>query len=359
MSNSKKYNLFIMLSTIGRNIVEVFSSVLLYKMGYSFREILLFYIVLYFVGGIVSIGVIYLTRCISGKIILFISNFIFSFSFWFMSSMEKSSFNLFIFAIIYGIGAYSYHSLRHYFAIRSIRYDSRKDIGNILIFTNIGLVIGSIIASYITKKMSLSLLVIFVVFISCTATKYLFGIDTKDDKGVISYQRIGGNKILFFVLEQAKVIFLSLQPLYLYLFVSKSIGYVGIFNAITGISACIFIYFFVRKIDDKKWFKYLNVLFCLVLLLKINIVNRYLILVIGFFEGLFIKMFEIVSTENIYDIDGSIDKRGYVILVEVIFCFTRCLFCLICYFINDIRVILYMFILVIFGISFIKRKKIE
>lgn len=31
-----------MISTIARNIVEVFSSVLLYKMGYSLKEILLF-----------------------------------------------------------------------------------------------------------------------------------------------------------------------------------------------------------------------------------------------------------------------------------------------------------------------------
>ena len=42
MNNIKRYNLFILFSTIARNIVEVFSSVLLYKIGYTFREILLY-----------------------------------------------------------------------------------------------------------------------------------------------------------------------------------------------------------------------------------------------------------------------------------------------------------------------------
>ena len=49
VSNIKKYNLFIMISTIARNIVEVFSSVLLYKMGYSLKEILLFFTILYLI----------------------------------------------------------------------------------------------------------------------------------------------------------------------------------------------------------------------------------------------------------------------------------------------------------------------
>ena len=64
MSNIKKYNIFIMLSTIARNIVEVFSSVLLYKMGYTLKEILLFFTILYFIGGIISVIVIYFTKYI-------------------------------------------------------------------------------------------------------------------------------------------------------------------------------------------------------------------------------------------------------------------------------------------------------
>lgn len=359
MSNIKKYNIFIMLSTIARNIVEVFSSVLLYKMGYTLKEILLFFTILYFIGGIISVIVIYFTKYINAKYILILSSIIFSISFYYMSIMDKTINNLIIFSIIYGVGCYSYHSLRHYFAIKSIDKDKKKNIGSILIFSNIGLIIAPLLVGYITKKLSLIVLAIIVIILSILAIIPLFRLDIKESNIPIKYQKIEKNKLLFFILEQAKVINLSLQPLYLYLFINNKIEYVGIFNAIMGVSACIFIYFFVRKIDDNKYFKYLNMLFCLILLLKLNITNKYLILLVGFFEGLSIKMFEIVSAENIYNINKDTNIKGYLILVEVIFCLTRSLLCLIGYFINDIRIILYLSIGLIFIISFIKRKEIK
>ena len=92
-----------MISTIARNIVEVFSSVLLYKMGYSLKEILLFFTILYFVGGIISVIVIYLTKYINAKYILILSSIIFSISFYFMSTMDKTISNLIIFSIIFVI----------------------------------------------------------------------------------------------------------------------------------------------------------------------------------------------------------------------------------------------------------------
>ena len=96
MNNIKRYNLFILFSTIARNIVEVFSSVLLYKMGYTFREILLFYSILYFTGMITSIGSIYLTKIIKPKYILMLSSIIFSGSFYFI-------FDQFLYIINYSV----------------------------------------------------------------------------------------------------------------------------------------------------------------------------------------------------------------------------------------------------------------
>ena len=77
MSNIKRYNIFILLSTLARNIVEIFSSVLLYKMGYSLKEILLFYSIVYLIGAIISTIVIYLTKIVKPKYILILSSIIF------------------------------------------------------------------------------------------------------------------------------------------------------------------------------------------------------------------------------------------------------------------------------------------
>ena len=358
MTDIKRYNIFILLSTMARNVVEVFSSVLLYKMGYSIKEILLFFTVLYLIGAITSVLTIQLTRIIKPKYILIISSLIFSGSFYFMSVMNKTFTNLIIFSVMYGIGCYTYHSLRHYFAIKAIDNDKRNNIGNILIYTNIGVIIASILLSYIQSKFSTLVLALIVIVISLVALIPLFKLRVKEDTTKIRLEKIEKNKFLFFFLEQAKVINLLLQPLYLYLFINSKIEYVGIFNVVMGVSSCIFIYLFVRKINDKKYFKYLNILFCIFLLLKLNVTNKYLILLIGLFEGLGVKMFEVVSAENIYNIKEDTNVKGYIIITEIIFCLVRSIFCFIGYLVNDIKIILYVSIVLIFLTGFIKRKVI-
>lgn len=356
MADIKKYNIFILFSTIARNIVEVFSSVLLYKMGYSFKEILIFFAILYFTGAVTSILIMYLTKIIKSKYILILSSIIFSYSFYFMQGMAKTFSNLVIFSIIYGVGCYTYHILRHYYAIRALGNKKKLDIGSILIITNISLIFSSFIASYIQTKFSLLTLVIVIVIISLVAVIPIFSMKEDKDNKKITYQKIEKNKLLFFVLEQAKVIYLCLQPLFLYLFIDNNIKYIGVFNIFVGISSCIFIYFFVRKINDKKYFKYLNILFCITLVLKLNIRNKYFLLFIALLEGLGVKMFEVVSTENIYNIKNGTNISGYLIITEVIFCLVRSLLCIVAYFINNIKIVLYLLIIPIFIIGFIKRK---
>ena len=356
MNNIKRYNIFILISNIARNVVEIFSSVLLYKYGYLLKEILLFYIILYLTGAITSIVTIYLTRKIKPKYILIISSIIFSISFYYMSVMNKTFNNLIIFSIIYGVGSYSYHSLRHYFAIKSIDNNKKNNIGSILIYSNIGIIIGTLVLSYVQSKLSTLALAISVIIISAIGLIPLFKLNIKEDNTKIKYQKIEKNKLLFFILEQGKVINLMLQPLYLYLFINSKISYIGIFNVVMGISACIFIYFFVRKIDDNKYFKYLNIIFCIFLILKLNITNKYLILTIALFEGLGVKMFEVVSTENMYNISRDTNVKGYIITTEIIFCLVRSILCFISYLINDIKIILYGSIVIIFLTGLIKRK---
>ena len=104
---------------------------------------------------------------------------------------------------------------------------------------------------------------------------------------------------------------------------------------------------------------YFNSIFCLFLLLKLNVSNKYLILIIALFEGLGTKMFEIVSSENIYNISKNTNIKGYLVIVEVIFCMIRCFMCLIGYFVNDVKIILYATIGLIFLVGFVKRKEIK
>lgn len=356
MDNTKRYDLFIFISTLARNILLVFSSVLLYKMGYSVKHILLFYSILHFVGAIVSVVTIYLIDKIKINYLLIISSIIFSISFYYMSVMNKDILHLIIFSIIYSIGSYSYHCIRHYLAINSLSYSKRKGIGNIIIYMNIAVIISSLLSGYIESISSIVVLSIIVIIISIIGIIPIFKFDIKNNDNIIKFNKLSRNKLLFFILEQGKTVFLSLEPLYIFLFVEESIKYVGITSSLIGLSSCIFIYFFVRKIDDKKYFKYFNILLCFILILKLNIYNKYMILLVVFIEGLLIKMYDVISTENLYDIDKNISIRGYLIESEIVFCLVRSILYFIFVFISNIKMVLYILITFIFISGFVKRK---
>ena len=356
MDNIKKYNIFILISTFARNIVEVFSSVLLYKMGYSVKEILIFFSILYFIGSIGSIATIYLIGKIKIKYLLILSSILFSISFYYMSIMDKNMFNLIIFSFLYSIGSYSYHSIRHYLAIKSLAKNKRYSIGNIIIYMNMAIIISSLISGYIESISSIIVLSIIVIIISIIGIIPIFKLDINEEEENIKYCKLDKNKILFFILEQGKTIFLSLEPLFIYLFIENSIKYVGITSSLVGISSSIFTYFFVRKIDDKKYFKYFNIIFCIILILKLNISSKYIMLIIVFLEGLLLKVYDVVSMNNLYFINKDNNIKGYLIKSEIIFCLVRSILCFILIFINDIRIMMYILVVVIFMSGFVVKK---
>ena len=130
MNNNIKYNIFLLLSTLFRNLVEVFNIALLYKLGYSIKNILLYYTVFFSISILVNVLTIYLTNYIKTKYILIL----FCFSYYFLNKMNHNITNLLIFALINSFSSYMYHSIRHYYAIKHTKL-SNSEIGNIAIYT--------------------------------------------------------------------------------------------------------------------------------------------------------------------------------------------------------------------------------
>jgi len=363
MKNYQKYNLFIFISTISRNIVEVFSSVLLFQMGYKLKYILTFYFLVYIVGILVNIVSLSLTKIIKPKYILVFSSIMFGITFYFLATMQNSFDNLIIYSILFSISSYTYHSLRHYFALRVL--DNKKDdkkIAIILIFNYLAVMLSSYIGAYITNRLGLFTTLIITIVISFISIIPISLIKNRNYYTKISIsktlKKMNKKNTIFFFLEQFKVIFLSLQPLYLYLFIDSNLEYIGIFNILIGIASVVFVYVFATRINKQKYFWLLNILFSIILVLKINIYNKYIILVIAFLEGLGMKMYETVSLENIYNEGDNKDITSYLIICEFIFCLVRSVICLLfCLFLDDIKVMLYISILGILISGFIKYDK--
>lgn len=353
------YNVFLFLSNISRNIVEIFSFVYLYQKGYKIKNILLFYSIYYLVGVFISYITVYLTKCIRRKVLLIISGLLYGVSFYYLSVMSMTNYNLVILSIILSTSSFIYHTIRHYYAMNLVDKVEDKKIASILISAYLPIIFSSILGSYIVDKYSILVSSIIVIILSVISIIPLIFIRDDITNNKIEYSKINSNKLVFFILEQFKVIFLLLEPIYLYLYVKKSLNYVGTFNILIGISSIIYLYYIAHRININKYFKYINIVFCLVLLLKLNITNKYILLVVALLEGLGIKSFELTSNKNIYNIENS-NINGYLITCELIFCFLRSIICLMFYlFIDNVKVMLYISLVPIFLISFVKLSDIK
>ncbi len=359
MKNNIKYNIFLLISLLSRNLIEVFNIALLYKLNYSVKEIMLYYIIFFFTAFFVNVITLNIINYIKSKYVLLISNILFCYSYYYLNNMNYDIKHLIIFAILSSFSGYTYHIIRHYFALK-FTDNSNKEIGSIAIFSFIGIIISSFIGPYITENYSFSVTVIIIFITSLISLIPLLMIkeEVKYEEVFKIDTSINLRKKLFFLFEQSKVLFLLIQPLYLYIKVDKNLSYIGIFNVVSSIASIIFIYFFVRKINIFKYFKYFNTLLVIILCLKLNIFNKYIMLIIAFFEGIFIKIYEITSMKNLYQIKTD-NIKNYLFNAQMLFCLSRFIIISILYFVtSNVKVILYvMLIFILISGFFIKEVK--
>jgi len=341
MKNIKSYNIYIFISTLTRNIIDIYSVVLLYQKQFSVNDIIGIYAITYLIGCYISTLTIKIGNKIGYKYIFILSSIITSISFYTINNCH----NPYLISILLSLSIFTYHPIKHYYGINLLK--EKKEIGNMIILTYL----ATILSSYIAMKKIKIIYLIIISMISIIPSLFI----KKEKTRIITYPKnIPRSTIKFFILDQTKIIFLLLQPLYLYT-ISNDISYIGIFNIVITISSICFIYSFANKKDIEKYYKVINIIFTIVLLLKLNIDNKTILLVIAFLEGIGVKTNELISTMNLYQNKQS--PIGYLIISEIIFCLTRGLILSLIYtFRTNLKTSLYFLLIGIFLLSFAYKK---
>ena len=341
MKSIKNYNIYIFISTLTRNIIDVYSVIYLYKLGFSVNEIIMIYALTYFFGYFISSLSLKLGKKIGYKYILIISSIITSVTFYII----KCKCNLYLISLSLSLSMFTYHPIKHYYGIYLLK--QKKEIGNTLIFTYLATLLSSYVATVNINK-------VYLVIISIVGIIPALFIKKEDTKDIEYPRRIDRNRLKFFFFDQFKIVFILLEPLYLYL-ISDNISYVGIFNIVLIVSSIVWVYLLANKINVYKNYKYINLIFVLVLILKLNIHNKLLLLIVAFIEGIGVKTNELVSTMNLYN--NRLKSIGYIIISEKIFCMTRALILSIIYFLPfNLKIILYFLLIGIFLLGFQYKK---
>lgn len=350
--NNNRYNVFLLLSNIARNIVDVFSLIILFSNGVRIVDIFRFLSIYYFVSILVNIYSVYIINKNGYKILLIMSSIMLGISFCFLSLIKLNFIRLIILAVILSISNYTYHSVRHYLGIKYV--DDSKKTSNSLIFTYIGVMVSSYLGAYVSNNYSVVVTSIIVIVLSIISIIPLFRVNFKYEKENINLRDVHINNLFFVILEQFKVIFLMLEPLFIYIYIDSNLEYVGIFNVIIGISSIIFIYYLGRKKKISNYFKVINVIFSIVLIFKLNVGNKYLLFIVAFLEGIGIKNFEMSSLRNFYGVRG-VNVSSYLLMSEIIFCLSSGIITLVFSFIDNLVISLYICIFFIFICGFIRK----
>lgn len=362
MSDLKKYNIFIFITSFAKLLVEIFIPLILYNMSFTIKEIILFLILKYsFCLLFIPVGY-FIGKKYSVSTLMILSSIIFSITYIYLSQINKNLTSLIILSILYSSYLMFYWLGRHMYGLSII--EDKKTTDNVSlynIFTILGGLFSPFIGSYIIEKTStltLSTIVLVLMIISIiplTKIKKLKLNPNTQIKHII--KSFPKTNYIFNTLDQLRYILYTVLPLWIYINIKSKYSYIGILNIITGLGSIIYIYLLSKKMDkNKKDYLSLSLLIMgIIYLLKITITSNLAYLIITLFEGITKSSLDTITLRNTYVYQKNYCITSYIIFTEIINNIARTLFLIIFYIFNvPLKTMLLICILGIFLNVFVK-----
>lgn len=362
MSDLKKYNIFIFITSFAKLLVEIFIPLILYNMSFTIKEIILFLILKYsFCLLFIPVGY-FIGKKYSVSTLMILSSIIFSITYIYLSQINKNLTSLIILSILYSSYLMFYWLGRHTYGLSII--EDKKTTDNVSlynIFTILGGLFSPFIGSYIIEKTStltLSTIVLVLMIISIIPLtkikKIKLNPNTQIKHIIKSFPK---TNYIFNTLDQLRYILYTVLPLWIYINIKSKYSYIGILNIITGLGSIIYIYLLSKKMDkNKKDYLSLSLLIMgTIYFLKIIITSNLAYLIITLFEGITKSSLDTITLRNTYVYQKNYCITSYIIFTEIINNIARTLFLIIFYIFNvPLKTMLLICILGIFLNVFVK-----
>lgn len=362
MSDLKKYNIFIFITSFAKLLVEIFIPLILYNMSFTIKEIILFLILKYsFCLLFIPVGY-FIGKKYSVSTLMILSSIIFSITYIYLSQINKNLTSLIILSILYSSYLMFYWLGRHTYGLSII--EDKKTTDNVSlynIFTILGGLFSPFIGSYIIEKTStltLSTIVLVLMIISIIPLtkikKIKLNPNTQIKHIIKSFPK---TNYIFNTLDQLRYILYTVLPLWIYINIKSKYSYIGILNIITGLGSIIYIYLLSKKMDkNKKDYLSLSLLIMgIIYLLKITITSNLAYLIITLLEGITKSSLDTITLRNTYVYQKNYCITSYIIFTEIINNIARTIFLIIFYIFNvPLKTMLLICILGIFLNVFIK-----
>lgn len=366
-SNQKKFSIYVFLSTFARNLIEVFIPIILYKYGYSLKEVILYYLFVNLFSLILSYPCFYLSNKYNNKILSIIGIISFVILQLLLNNLQNNIIYLLFISLAFATYRRGYWISRRYYNLKIIKKDNiSKTYSLISIINEIGLIFSSYIGSLFLDFISIDALTIIsiVLFLISTIPLYLLKFEHKETDSKLelikTVKQIPKSNIYLFGTYELLNVVKFLFPLYLFIYVKNNYQTVGIFNLFANLSTIIFTYIYGKKINNEKNYLSLSILFIIIVyILKLNFSTSILI-IIAFLEGIALKMYELSIQKEFYSLSKKFEYQNYNLVYELTQNIFRTLTVLILYlFFNDLKTMITFVLIIILSSIFIKFKNVE
>ena len=367
-SNQKKFNLYVFLSTFSRNLIEVFIPLILYKFGYSLKEVILYYLLVNVILIIFAYPCIWISKKYSNRILSLIGIFSFIIVQILLNNLVYDMKYIFVLSFFYSIYRLGYWLSRRFYNLKVIH---KKDISNtyslISIVNQVGLILSSYVGSLFLDFISIEVLTIISIALFLISILPLYKLEFDHEKNdekiefIKTIKRIPIRNLYIFGAYESINVTKFLFALYLFIYVKDNYQVVGIMNLLTNLATIIFAYFYGKKINEKNNYVKLSIIFIsLVYFLKANSISYILLVIVSFLEGISSKMYELSISKEFYSMSKKFEYYNYNLVFEFNLSIFRTFVLLICYFfINDLKIMIYFSIVLILISSFMNFKPLK
>lgn len=322
--NRKKFELFVFLSTFSRSLIEVFIPIILYKFGYTLKEVIFYFMMSHIFSFILAFPFIWISKKYNNKILTFIGIIAFVILQILLNNITSSIYYLLLIGFLFAVYRRGYWISRRYYNMKVIKKEKVASTFSIIsIINHLGVLISSYVGSILLDFMDINTVTCISIVLFLISLIPLFKMEFKHIENESKINIIKTlkevsfkNMYLFGTYELINVV-KFLFTLYLFIYVKDTYSTVGLFNLITNISVLVFTYSYGKKIDGKKNFlKASIILTVLTYILKAN--TTYIMLVIAsFLEGLFIRMYEISISKEFYVLSKKFEYNDYNLMYEI------------------------------------------
>ena len=348
------FNIFTLISTFGRSLIEIFISLFLFKSGFSIKEILLFYLVENIIAIFLSYIFVMIGERFRYSIVMYIG-IISLFIFYILANfIQLNIWYLMLLAILYAFYRRGYWLSRRFYITNVMPQSNSSEVFSItLVLSQIASILAGYFGAFFLDKVNIlpvaivSTGLLFISVIPLLNIKYE-KTNTKIElfKNLKQYDK---RNLLAFSLYELNNLVTFLFPIYIALYIKDSYTMAGSTNAITKLAIIIFIFVYGKIIKKRNHFVLSTILSLLIYISKLLVLN-YFILIIYFIEG-FISVMQTQSNNKIYfENRNGMDLTHYNLIYQILQSVVRVIVVIPLFFMNDIKYMI-MFVVVFISIE--------